>query len=67
MLIIRRYSWVFKEPTNSILANPIYTPVHIQPEWYFLFAYSILRCVDSKTGGVVLMLLSILALLIPIV
>jgi ubiquinol-cytochrome c reductase cytochrome b subunit len=67
ILIIRRYSWVFKEPTNSILANPMYTPLQIQHEWYFLIAYSILRCVDSKTGGVVLMLLSILALLIPII
>ena len=67
IIIISRFSWVFQEPTNSIIANPIYTPVHIQPEWYFLFAYSILRCVDTKTGGVILILLSVLALLVPII
>nr|ABF60126.1 cytochrome b [Hiatella arctica] len=61
------YSWLFQDPTNSIMANPMYTPVHIQPEWYFLFAYSILRCVDSKTGGVIMMLLSILVFLLPMV
>jgi ubiquinol-cytochrome c reductase cytochrome b subunit len=34
-------------------ANPLVTPVHIQPEWYFLFAYAILRSIPSKLGGVV--------------
>lgn len=29
------------------------TPVHIQPEWYFLFAYAILRCIPNKLGGVI--------------
>nr|YP_009241149.1 cytochrome b [Plagiorhynchus transversus]AMK97082.1 cytochrome b [Plagiorhynchus transversus] len=40
------------------------TPSHIKPEWYFLFAYSILRSVESKLGGVVLMAGSILGLLV---
>jgi ubiquinol-cytochrome c reductase cytochrome b subunit len=29
------------------------TPVHIQPEWYFLFAYAILRAIPNKLGGVI--------------
>nr|YP_010254943.1 cytochrome b [Macridiscus semicancellata]QIA44518.1 cytochrome b [Macridiscus semicancellata]QUA05895.1 cytochrome b [Macridiscus semicancellata] len=43
---------LFLDPTNFIPANPMKTPVHIQPEWYFLFAYSILRSVPSKLGGI---------------
>ena len=38
---------------NYILANPLVTPVHIKPEWYFLFAYAILRCIPNKTMRVV--------------
>lgn len=40
------------------------TPPHIQPEWYFLFAYAILRSIPSKLGGVLAMVGSILCLLI---
>lgn len=39
------------------------TPPHIQPEWYFLFAYAILRCIPSKLGGVLAMVISILIIL----
>jgi len=39
------------------------TPTHIVPEWYFLPFYAILRSVPNKLGGVILLLLSILALL----
>lgn len=42
----------FTDPENFIEANPIVTPIHIQPEWYFLFAYAILRSIPSKLGGV---------------
>nr|AHB85641.1 cytochrome b [Polyplax spinulosa] len=52
------------DPDNSIEANPMVTPPHIQPEWYFLFAYTILRSVPSKLGGVMAMIMSILILLI---
>jgi len=45
--------WLLGEPDNFILANPISTPAHIVPEWYFLFAYAILRSVPNKLGGVV--------------
>ena len=40
------------DPENFIPANPLVTPIHIQPEWYFLFAYAILRSIPNKLGGV---------------
>jgi ubiquinol-cytochrome c reductase cytochrome b subunit len=48
------------DPENFIPANPISTPEHIQPEWYFLFAYAILRSIPNKLGGVLALILSIL-------
>jgi len=45
--------WLLGDPENFIPANPLVTPVHIQPEWYFLFAYAILRSIPNKLGGVV--------------
>nr|YP_009654925.1 cytochrome b [Menida violacea]QCI09902.1 cytochrome b [Menida violacea] len=53
------------DPENFIPANPLVTPVHIQPEWYFLFAYAILRSIPNKLGGVLAMLMSILIILLP--
>nr|QZI85962.1 cytochrome b [Sycanus falleni] len=47
------------DPENFIPASPLVTPVHIQPEWYFLFAYAILRSIPNKLGGVIAMVLSI--------
>jgi len=47
-------------PDNYIPANPLVTPAHIVPEWYFLPYYAILRSVPDKLGGVVLMFGSIL-------
>jgi ubiquinol-cytochrome c reductase cytochrome b subunit len=41
-------------------ANPLVAPLHIQPEWYFLFAYVILRSVPSKLGGVIALVASVL-------
>lgn len=59
--------FVFIDPENFIPANPIVTPIHIQPEWYFLFAYSILRAIPRKLGVVILLVLSIfIILLLPI-
>nr|QVX31153.1 cytochrome b [Bosmina fatalis] len=52
------------DPENFNAANPLVTPVHIQPEWYFLFAYAILRSIPNKLGGVIALLLSILILVI---
>jgi len=48
---------------NFIPANPLVTPIHIQPEWYFLFAYAILRSIPNKLGGVIALVLSILILM----
>nr|ADT82451.1 cytochrome b [Symphalangus syndactylus] len=50
------------DPDNYIQANPLSTPPHIKPEWYFLFAYAILRSVPNKLGGVLALLMSILIL-----
>lgn len=41
------------DPENFIPANPLVTPLHIQPEWYFLWLYAILRSIPNKLGGVV--------------
>ena len=51
-------------PDNYIPANPLVTPAHIVPEWYFLPFYAILRAVPDKLGGVVLMLAAILVLFV---
>nr|QCT05372.1 cytochrome b [Eliurus majori] len=54
------------DPDNYTPANPLNTPPHIKPEWYFLFAYAILRSIPNKLGGVLALILSILVLaLIP--
>ena len=47
---------------NYILANPLVTPAHIVPEWYFLPFYAILRSIEDKLQGVILMMLSIFIL-----
>nr|UKO33031.1 cytochrome b [Stenochironomus sp. 3CZ] len=47
------------DPDNFIPANPLSTPPHIQPEWYFLFAYAILRSIPNKLGGVIALVMSI--------
>ena len=41
------------DPENFLPANPLVTPTHIKPEWYFLWAYAILRSIPNKLGGVV--------------
>lgn len=51
------------DPDNYTPANPLNTPPHIKPEWYFLFAYAILRSIPNKLGGVVALILSILILI----
>jgi len=50
------------EPDNFVPANPLVTPPHIVPEWYFLFAYAILRSITNKLGGVLGLFASILIL-----
>nr|YP_011017556.1 cytochrome b [Himaloaesalus gaoligongshanus]QCU46390.1 cytochrome b [Himaloaesalus gaoligongshanus]WQF69245.1 cytochrome b [Himaloaesalus gaoligongshanus] len=55
---------LLSDPDNFTPANPLITPIHIQPEWYFLFAYAILRSIPNKLGGVIALLMSIAILLI---
>nr|AFK84307.1 cytochrome b [Eleutheronema tetradactylum] len=52
------------DPDNFTPANPLVTPPHIKPEWYFLFAYAILRSIPNKLGGVLALLFSILILML---
>nr|QOY24495.1 cytochrome b [Formica sp. DM658] len=61
-LINLEYPYIFSDPDNFIPANPMMTPIHIQPEWYFLFAYAILRSIPNKLGGVIALLSSIIIL-----
>nr|YP_010586613.1 cytochrome b [Tinodes chinchinus]UZZ44427.1 cytochrome b [Tinodes chinchinus] len=59
-----KFPYLLNDYDNFIEANPMMTPPHIQPEWYFLFAYAILRSIPSKLGGVLALLMSILILFI---
>lgn len=65
---ILNYPFYFIDPENYNQANPLSTPIHIQPEWYFLFAYAILRSVPNKIGGVTALIISIIiiSILTPI-
>nr|QXT44542.1 cytochrome b [Patawatermes nigripunctatus] len=56
--------YMLSDPDNFTPANPLVTPVHIQPEWYFLFAYAILRSIPNKLGGVIALAMSIAILFI---
>nr|AMA06668.1 cytochrome b [Cryptolaemus montrouzieri]AMA06701.1 cytochrome b [Cryptolaemus montrouzieri] len=59
IFIILIFPYNLGDPDNFIPANPLVTPVHIQPEWYFLFAYAILRSIPNKLGGVIALVMSI--------
>lgn len=52
------------DPDNFLLANPLVTPVHIKPEWYFLWVYAILRSIPNKLGGVIALAAALLVLFI---
>lgn len=54
LIIIAMFSPnILGDPENFLPANPLITPIHIKPEWYFLWAYAILRSIPNKLGGVV--------------
>lgn len=61
-VVVFFYPWALAEPQNFIKANPLVTPHHIRPEWYFLFAYAILRSIPHKLGGVIRLFGSLLVL-----
>lgn len=62
LIIILQTPYLLSDPDNFTPANPIITPTHIQPEWYFLFAYAILRSIPNKLGGVIALAISIIIL-----
>ena len=64
MYICPQAPWMLGDPENFIPANPLVTPVHIQPEWYFLFAYAILRSIPNKLGGVIALAMAVIILFI---
>ncbi|YP_009370133.1 cytochrome b (mitochondrion) [Macrosteles quadrilineatus] len=64
LTIVMIYPYLLSDPDNFTPANPMVTPVHIQPEWYFLFAYAILRSIPNKLGGVMALFMSIVILVI---
>nr|Q9T6J0.1 RecName: Full=Cytochrome b; AltName: Full=Complex III subunit 3; AltName: Full=Complex III subunit III; AltName: Full=Cytochrome b-c1 complex subunit 3; AltName: Full=Ubiquinol-cytochrome-c reductase complex cytochrome b subunit [Lepus mandshuricus]CAB65741.1 cytochrome b [Lepus mandshuricus] len=64
MLLVLFSPDLLGDPDNYTPANPLNTPPHIKPEWYFLFAYAILRSIPNKLGGVLALVMSILILAI---
>jgi ubiquinol-cytochrome c reductase cytochrome b subunit len=72
-LIIFCYAVFFKpdsiiDPINNVPANPLVTPTHIVPEWYFLPFYAILRSIPNKLGGVITLALALIVLfLLPFI
>lgn len=64
IILVLTNPFLLGDTENFIPANPLVTPVHIQPEWYFLFAYAILRSIPRKLGGAVALVASIAILLV---
>lgn len=69
LLILLRFfvffsPYILVDPENFSPANSLVTPTHIKPEWYFLWAYAILRAVPNKLGGVVAMFSALIILYI---
>ena len=64
LLLSLLHPYLLGDPDNFIPANPLVTPAHIQPEWYFLFAYAILRSIPNKLGGVIALVASVMILII---
>lgn len=62
LFICLHYPLILGDDENFVEANPSVTPHHIQPEWYFLFAYAILRSIPNKLGGVIALALSVAVL-----
>nr|UZG91480.1 cytochrome b [Dermacentor reticulatus] len=62
-LIVIIFPYSLMDAENFNIANPMITPPHIQPEWYFLFAYAILRSIPNKLGGVIALMMSIIMII----
>nr|BCG67442.1 cytochrome b [Amblyomma testudinarium] len=63
LFLIMLFPYKLMDAENFNMANPMITPPHIQPEWYFLFAYAILRSIPNKLGGVIALIFSILIII----
>jgi ubiquinol-cytochrome c reductase cytochrome b subunit len=61
--VVLAYPFKLGDPEIFMEADLLTSPVHIVPEWYFLFAYAILRAVPNKALGVFLLLISIISFL----
>nr|YP_010618320.1 cytochrome b [Clavinema parasiluri]WAX01698.1 cytochrome b [Clavinema parasiluri] len=59
-IFVFSYPFMLGDPEMFLESNVLVSPVHIVPEWYFLFFYAILRAVPSKLFGVVLLMMSLL-------
>lgn len=64
IVIILFIPTLLTDPENFLIANPLVTPVHIKPEWYFLWVYAILRSIPNKLGGVLALFAALLILFI---
>nr|YP_006234453.1 cytochrome b [Gammarus duebeni]AER12199.1 cytochrome b [Gammarus duebeni] len=64
LVLVLYWPLTLGDDENFSIADPAVTPHHIQPEWYFLFAYAILRSIPNKLGGVIALALSVLILYI---
>jgi len=68
ILMLLLLPFVFIDSENFLFVDIIKTPEHIKPEWYFLFAYCILRRVPNKLGGVIgLVIRIVILILLPII
>jgi len=64
LFLVYFFPQIIRDVENYKEANPLVTPAHIKPEWYFLFAYTILRCIPNKAARVARMFSAILVLAI---
>nr|QLY89539.1 cytochrome b [Polycentropus flavomaculatus]QLY89547.1 cytochrome b [Polycentropus flavomaculatus] len=62
ILFSMKQPFLLNDFDNFIESNSMVTPPHIKPEWYFLFAYAILRSIPNKMGGVLALFMSIMIL-----
>jgi len=62
LFMILLLPYIFIDSENFLFVDTLKTPEHIKPEWYFLFAYCILRSVPNKVGGVLGLVISIVVL-----
>jgi len=68
ILMLLLLPFVFIDSENFLFVDIMKTPEHIKPEWYFLFAYCILRRVPNKLGGVIgLVIRIVILILLPII